>query len=667
MRIGRRIRKRGDEEGSNVATGPTRIVIVGGGMAAQRLVEKLTDAETADHFAITLLSDELSPPYDRVHLGAVLEGAAPHTLALRSREWHDSMRVELRLKDRATEIDRKRRAVWTESGGVVAYDRLVIATGAEPLLPPVPGIDHERVVTYRTLDDVERIAAASRDGGRVVLIGGGLLAIEAARSLQKRGCPVAIVERAPRLLPRQLDVEGASVLEAQIRSLGIDLHIQRRVMAIEEQGDDVVTRLDDGTRLAADLVVVAAGVRPRDALAREAGIRCGREGGIVVDDHMATSDPHVDAIGECVRHRDESYGFVAPCYGMADALAARLLGTAAPFQGAVPAASLKVDVISVSSVGEALEEGTGVSALSWSNDEAYRRIVLRDGRMVGAIAVGSGSDFPRLQEAVARGARVGARKRRRFANEGRLWRDGIERPLEEWPAAAVVCTCTGVTCGALRNEFEGGARTSFALSECTGAGSVCGSCKPLIEEIAGERSSAKRGQAGIALGIAALVGLAGTATAALLGPVPMATSVEAGPSIDFLWRDGWWKQASGFTLLGLCVLSLALSLRKRWKNFSIGTVRGWRIVHSTLGVATIVGVGVHTGFRMGVNLNFALMASLVGVVLLGSLTALVTSLEHRLPAPWGGALRRSWTAAHVVCFWPMPVLVLFHVLSVYMY
>ena len=644
-----------------------RLVIVGGGMTSQRLVERLVDSGVSRGLEITVLSDEQHPPYDRVALGDVLRERDPASLALRGADWFEDHGVRLALKQRVLRIDREQRRIRTSSGNELSYDKLVLATGGFPVRPPVPGIEQPGVVTYRNLDDVSRIAAAAQPAARIVVLGGGLLGLEAARALQLRGCAVDVVEAAPRLLPRQLDVEGAEVLATQIRALGLRLHLLTRARAVESGDGSFAVELDSGKRLPADLVVVAAGVRPCDGLARDAGLDCHSGGGVLVDDTLTTSDPAIHAVGECARHRDEAYGFVAPCYAMADVLAARFAGDDQHFEGAVPSARLKLDEVDVVAVGESLAEGSGVSALAWSENDSYRRIVLREGRMVGAISVGPDPHFPRIQQAVAEGSFVRAWQRRRFGREGRLWATGRSVPVAHWPDAAVLCTCTGTTCGTLRSAQEGGARTSLALSQCTGAGTVCGSCKPLVAELAGEMTEGRRDSAGAKLGAVAAAALILLAAAAWLGPVPPADSIEVGLGIDVLWRDATWKQVTGFGLVGLSLVSLLFSLRKRSARFSMGSFSAWRFAHTALGLGTIGALGLHTGFRLGANLNLALMLCFASVVAIGALAAGVTSLEHRLPARPAAWLRRGWTTAHVFVAWPLPVLIAFHVLSVYYY
>lgn len=588
-------------------------------------------------------------------------------LGFRDVDWYHEHGIQLRLKDRVESIDREARTVSTESGARVAYDQLVIATGGKPFVPPIEGNDLEGVLTYRTQEDAERIARAARNASRIVIAGGGLLGLEAARAVQKLGCEVDVIEMAPRLLPRQLDVEGAAVLERRIRGLGLGLRLFTRLSRVSSSGGRLCLELSDGEKLETDCLIFAVGIRPRDDAAASAGIECHPAGGVLVDDGLVTSDPAIFAIGECVRHRENVYGFVAPCYAMADVLADRLCGGDRIFEGASPSARLKIEEVDVSSVGESLADGRLVRDLTWLAEDQYRRVVVRDGHIVGAIAVGSGSEFPRLQEAVAKESRLRPSQERRFAKSGHLWKEGTSTPISEWPEGAIVCTCTGVTCGTLRTAWASGCHSSIALTEATSAGSVCGNCRPLLAELAGEVAASRRQGAGTALGAIAALALGLVAVTLVADPIPMSTSLAEGNSMDFLWRDGWWKQASGFTLMGLSVLSLALPLRKRIPALARTSFSRWRLVHTALGLGTMVVAGVHSGLRLGDNLNFWLMAGFLGLIALGAMSGLVSSLEHRLSQRAGSALRMGWTRAHVLLFWPLPVLLLFHVLAVYLY
>ena len=637
-------------------------------MSAQHLIERLVEMGAPRKFDIELVCEETSLPYDRINLASILEGKSPTTLQMRPSDWYEQNKISVRLGEPVVSLDPKIQSIQTNKGSVITFDQLVLATGGTPFVPPIPGADLKGVLTYRTVEDVKHIAAQTRPGFRVLIIGGGLLGLETGRMLVRQGCSVEIVEAAPRLLPRQLDTEGAALLESQIRSLGITLDLRKQVTEIRRKQDTLTAHLSSGPFRQADLIIIAAGIRPRDQLARSSGLSCSEKGGIQVDDRLRTSSSNIWAIGECVQHRDRTYGFVSPCYEMAETVALNLMGKRRRFLGASPAARLKVDEVDIVTVGESLSEGRNIRVLAWVGEAQYRRIVLRNNRIVGAIAIGSGSEFPILQEAVARRTRVWETHRQRFLHEGRLWPKGTSKSVKDWPDQAVVCTCTGVTCGRLRTEKRLGLTTSEQLSQKTGAGTVCGTCRPLLSELAEEtQASAEKPKSLTHLGLVGGLSLAALSLGAFVGPIPMSTSTQVTSTIDVIWREAIYKQISGFSLLGLCLLSLGLSIRKRTRSNALGSFGFWRFLHTVLGTSALAAVGVHTGFRLGANLNFVLMSCFLALVAVGSIASMVVAVERYLPALYAGRLRRIWTTAHILLFWPMPVLVLFHIICAYYY
>lgn len=644
-----------------------RLVIVGGGMAAHRLCQQLVTRGAAERFRVTVLSDEDGLAYDRVHLSDVLGGRAVEELVLSPEDWYRAHEVQWLPKARADSIDLARRTVTSSRGHVLPFDRLVLATGSSAIRPSIPGSDLPGVFTYRTREDVEAIAAAAdeaaRGRGRAVVVGGGLLGLEAASALADRGCEVTILERGPRLMPRQLDAGAARRLYDAVVGRGYALELGAELQRIEGDGARLRVALQQDWSIEADLVVFAIGVRPNDEVARRAGVVCHQAGGIVVDDTLETSVHRVHAIGECARHRDTLYGLVAPSYSMADALARQLLGDATPFEGVAPGTRLKLPGIEVSVVGDSLGGHRDDRALSWQDDVRYRSLTVRAGRLVGATSVGEWDGWARVQEAVAREARVRVGHERRFRDEGQLWRSPGARPIARWSDDAIVCTCTGVTCGALRAAVADGCGSSAALASATSASTVCGSCRPLLEELSGETTSAS-GRLDTGLLVAAFAGLSIALLVALGPPVPLTQSVRE-LAYDEIWRDPWLRKLTGFTTLGVCVASLVLSLRKRLPAVQRGAFGAWRRVHAFLGVAGVVGVGVHTGLRLGAGLDLALMTTFLGLTVLGAGAGAAAALERRLSPAAAGRLRRFGRNAHVLVFWPFLVLVGFHVFKVF--
>ena len=449
------------------------LVVTGHGPAAYRLVEAVRERDTENRWRITVLGEEPRPAYDRVALTSYLtEGA---DLAYPA---HDE-RVTLRTGDRVAAIDRAGRTVTTEAGLTLRYDALVLATGSVPFVPPVPGA--ENALVYRTIEDLdavrERVGRPGRAAG--VVIGGGLLGLEAARAVQGLGAETHIVEMAPWLMSRQLDEGGGAMLRRHIEALGLRVHTG----AMLERVEPGAVHLAGGTVLAADVVVFSAGVRPRDELARAAGLATGPRGGVVVDDSCRTQDPHVFAIGECASVDGQVYGLVGPCFSMAEVVADRLLGGAARFTGADLSTQLKLMGVDVASFGDPDADALNVS---YTDPIAgtYKRLVISDDAqtLLGGILVGDASGYPTLR------AYVGASLP---APPEQILFGGTEAVGGSVPDATMICSCNNVHAGAIRSAINGEGHTDLpAVKACTRAGTGCGSCVPLVKRLLDEELTA---------------------------------------------------------------------------------------------------------------------------------------------------------------------------------
>ncbi|MCB1775697.1 MAG: NAD(P)/FAD-dependent oxidoreductase, partial [Gammaproteobacteria bacterium] len=503
-----------------------------------------------------------------------------------------------------------------------------------------------------------------------IVLGGGLLGIEAARGMQPGNTRVTVIEHADRLLGRQLDEDASQRLQADIEALGIDVVIGDGVA--EVLGDPRVegVRLHSGRQLACDTLIVATGIRSNIALARKAQLAFGR--GIQVDDGMHTSDPDIYAIGECAEHRGNVYGLVAPGLEQAGVAAADIAGIDSRYAGSVAASRLKVvgtQVFSMGPVGAGEDPFYGRAHVY--RDEAngiYRKILVHRNRLVGAIGIGEWDETVRLQTVIGEKRPIWPWQVLRFLRTGRIWSVDDTQGVAAWPAASTVCQCTGVTRGAISEAIAAGACDAAAVTCQTGAGSVCGSCKPLVQDLLGSAAPAQPVTMHKALLASAGISLFG-ALMFLLGPnLPYADSVQQGWQWDMLWRDGLIKQITGFSILGLFAVGLLLSLRKRVRRFDrLGGFDGWRLAHIVLGVLVIVGLGLHTGFRTGSGLNLLLILSFTTMLLLGALSTGVIALEHRIGGALATRLRRQSVWLHILLFWPVPALLGWHVLKTYWY
>jgi nitrite reductase (NADH) large subunit len=368
------------------------LIVIGNGMAAARLVDELA-RRALGRYAVAVIGEEPRLAYNRVLLSALLaDEVGFDDIELRPARWWRDRGVTLRYGVRATAVDAAARNVTLAGGTRLSFSKLVFATGSQPIKPDIPGMDLPGVLTFRDVDDVNAIAAAKAAGTRVVVIGGGLLGLEAAYGLAKAGARVTLLHLMDRLMERQLDHRAALMLQRAVEARGIAVRLQAQTTRIAGNGKVEGVELRDGTTIAADAVVVAVGIRANAALARTAGLEVGR--GIVVDDHLETNAAGVHAIGECAEHRGCCYGLVEPAYEQAQLLARRLAGERASYPGSVLATNLKVSGVNVFSAGDFLGATAEAEEIVLSDPAAgvYKKLVIADGRLVGAVLFGDTAD-----------------------------------------------------------------------------------------------------------------------------------------------------------------------------------------------------------------------------------------------------------------------------------
>ncbi|HEY1178934.1 MAG TPA: nitrite reductase large subunit NirB, partial [Phytomonospora sp.] len=445
-----------------------RVVVCGDGMVGRRFTEELRRRDPAAR--ITVLAEESRPAYDRVRLSAFFDGASAEDLLM----GEPDAAVDLRLGEPALRIDRDRRIVHSAHGSY-RYDHLVLATGSSAFVPPIPGADSPGCFVYRTLDDLEALRAFAAGKRHGVVVGGGLLGLEAANALLLLGLAAEVVEFAPHLMPAQLDPAGGAVLRDHVTRLGIGVHCGTAVSAVTP-GPRLSLKTADGGGLTTDLVVFAAGIRPRDALAREAGLALGERGGVLVDTSCASGDPAILAVGECAAMEGVCFGLVAPGYTMAEVAADRIAGGTAVFPGADTATKLKLLGVDVASFG--VREGPLEANYLDPAEGVYARLVLSDdaSTLLGGILVGDADAYPVLRAAV--GGPVPGRLADLLAKDS-----GEGREL---PGSAQICSCNAVTKDAITGAIADGHDDVAALKKCTRAGTTCGSCVPLLKRLLDE-------------------------------------------------------------------------------------------------------------------------------------------------------------------------------------
>jgi nitrite reductase (NADH) large subunit len=461
-----------------------RLVVIGAGMASGRMLEHLFE-EAPGRFAVTLFGAEPRGNYNRIMLSPVLSGEKTYDeIVTHDAEWYAQHGVETRFGEAVTRIDRARKVV-VSPGGETPYDRLVIATGSAPFIIPVPGKDLPGVLAYRDLDDTEAmIAASTRPGAKAVVIGGGLLGLEAAAGLRLRGMDVTVLHLMGHLMERQLDPAAGYLLQRELEGRGIRVHCRAQTQAIlgEDRVEGVL--LEDGTAYEADLVVMAVGIRPEARLGVDAGLEVSR--GIMVDDRMVTSDPAILALGECAEHDRVCYGLVAPLYDMAKVAAKTLLGEPAAFRPVETSTKLKVTGVDLFSAGD-FAEGEGREEIVFRDPGrgVYKRLVLEQDRIVGAVMYGETGDGPwffghlkdRTDVSDMRDALIFGP-----AYAGGAGADPLAA-VAALPDAAEICGCNGVCKGRIVEAIGGGATSLDAVKATTKASGSCGTCAGLVEQV----------------------------------------------------------------------------------------------------------------------------------------------------------------------------------------
>ena len=636
------------------------IVVIGSGPVGVRTVQELLRRGPRE--SVVLYGAEAVEPYNRARLSSFLAGDL---------SW-ESLRTELpacpalqrRYGCAVVSVDHRQRTVLDASGCVQPYSQLVFATGSKAHMPVLDGISLAGVHAFRDLADTQQLFVRSVRSRCTVVLGGGLLGIEAARAMRRFDTRVIVVEANARLMSRQLDERASMRLAQHLQSMDISVELGQGVRRILGASSVEGIELMDGRRLECDTVVVATGIRPTIELARTTGIVVDR--GIRVDDQMRTSDEHVYAVGECAEHRGIIYGLLAPGLEQAAVAAASICGQSSSYLGSTTATRLKVVGLPVFSIGVTASEDTppGARTRVHESPQSYSRVITHHGRLIGALQIGEESQIGRLQEAVAQRRVIFPWQSLRFARTGQLWPDEAQQHVTAWPAHVVVCNCTGVTRGQLTSAIASGCASIAALAEKTGASTVCGTCKPLLAQMVGSNVPAPPVESATTLRVWAAIALALALTFIVPWTIPYATTVRAGVPWDLLWREDFYKQLSGYSLLGMTALALIMSLRKRMTAFTAGRFSTWRSLHVVVGALALIALLVHTGGRVGSNLNLLLLGTFAALIVLGSGTALVMAAEHRLGAR-APRVRARWYWLHLLLFWPVPVLLGMHVLKTY--
>ena len=463
-------------------TKPT-LVVVGNGMVGHTFLERLIEAGGADTHNIVVYGEETRAAYDRVHLSEYVDGRSEADLRMPGADDYAANGITFHAGQQIVRVDPDANSLQLGNGERVHFDKLVLATGSRPFVPPIPGNDLDGCFVYRTLDDLDAIKACAENGRSGVVIGGGLLGLEATNALQKLGLDAHVIEFAPRLMPVQLDADGGRVLRERIEALGITVHTDCATAAIESQPTGGLRlQFADGNHLDTDLVVFSAGIRARDELARDAGLAVGERGGVVIDDRCQTGHPDILAIGECASWQGRQFGLVAPGYRMAEAAVDTLTGGDTVFSGADMSTKLKLLGVEVGSVGDAHAAEDGATTICLQNGTAatYAKLVLKDNAVTGAVLVGDNQAYDTVLQYALNGLPLPENPVSLIAGDTE---GGGGLSADSLPDTATICSCLNVSKAQIIQAVDDGHHDLAAVKKCTGASSGCGGCAALTTDV----------------------------------------------------------------------------------------------------------------------------------------------------------------------------------------
>ncbi|MCH9726298.1 MAG: nitrite reductase large subunit NirB [Planctomycetes bacterium] len=461
------------------------VVVIGNGMVGLRFCEQLVEKDQQHQYKIVTFCEEPRAAYDRVGLTQFFAHNDAEKLMLARQEWYTENNIDLHLADRAVSINRQNKVIYSQKGEEIPYDKVVIATGSYPFVPSVPGIKNRGVFVYRTINDLELIIQYAKHSKKAAVIGGGLLGLEAAKATLDLGLETHVLEFAPRLMPRQIDDAGSKILVQKIEELGVQVHLNKATDEVLGESKVTGIRFQDGEELDLDMIIVSAGIRPRDELARECALEVGERGGILVNDSLQTSDPDIYAIGEVALHSGMVYGLVAPGYQMAEVAAANLCDVDQKYQGSDLSTKLKLMGVDVASFGDYEAEPAVSKCLTFEDPfkGVYKKLVFNlDGtRLLGGILIGDASDYGSLSLLAKSEDLLPCSPHELVVGSG----GGIPGgDATEMPDESQICSCNNVTKGAICNAIIDESLTSIdQVKACTKAGSGCGGCMPLVTDL----------------------------------------------------------------------------------------------------------------------------------------------------------------------------------------
>jgi len=647
------------------------IVIVGNGPVGMRVAQELIDRKP-DVFIIIYGKEEVEP-YNRVKLSSWLAGEIGQEQLYDNLNLSDNSNVEFRSGIKVTQIIRDRKLIFDDAGNSQSYKKLILATGSSAFIPEINGIHKNGVYTFRDIHDTHLLLECQKNCDHIVVLGGGLLGVEAARSMIRFGAKVTLIEHSDRLLGNQLDETASNFLVDELTKKGIEVKLNQGVSAVLGVRDVEAVLLLSGNVITCNSVVLATGIKPNIQMAKLAKLAFGR--GIRTNDFMLTSDKDIYAVGECAEHRGEVYGLVGPGLEQAAVAASHILGIEGEYKGSVVSSRLKVIghmVFSMGPMGEHAAKSFGKThVFEDKSTGVYRKILIEKNRIAGAIAYGDWNEIHSIQAAIHSKKWLLPWKVWSFKSTGDIWPE--LNNVANWPSTETVCQCMNISRGVISDAINSGSNTVVAITQKTCAGSVCGSCKPLIAELIDKDAPLEPVTYAKGLLTTAILSTLLLFLILFIPGFQFSDSVTSKNLFDQLLTETHLKQWTGFSMLGVLSLGLIITPLKRLSFFKkkiskqTNGIASWRFFHAILGLLIIVILISHTGAHWGSGLNRYLMISFYSMMIIGAIATLIYSLEHKIKVVNATQIRSKMLSWHVYVLWPLPVLLGFHILKTYWY
>jgi len=655
---------------THVEDGELPIVVIGAGPVGINFCQKLVEQSGK---RVVLYADENYLPYNRVKLSLYLAGEISQDelyFDLSKDPVFSSGQIKLHLGNQIASINVDERYVTDEKGMRQPYGKLVFATGAKSFVPPVKNLDVRGVYTFRDLRDADHLLARLGSSHHTVVVGAGLLGLEIAKGLSRHGTKVTVVDVNGWVLFRQLNQTASEKVEAFFEKQGVEI---KKNLLIKEIASDEAGRLKgfytsgSDEMFECDTLVFATGTKPEIGLAKQAGLA--HATGIIVNERLLTSNPDVYAIGDCAEYKNEIHGIVSPGYDQASVAVNHLLGKPGEYHGSEFTTVLKVAGIEVFCAGSEDElQRAGTKTFEYEDKEGnYRCIITDNNRIVYVISIGQWDEANRLAEAVTSQRRYSSLRFFKFKFKGNFFPEN-ESSVAYWPENAIVCNCMSVTRGQLSESILAGNHSIESLQKSTHASTVCGSCQPKIQSLLEEETGGQVEKKALAFSkgllIVGLISFLAALISVFLPEIPASDTVLSG-GYDQVWLDGLNKQITGFVLLGLSLLAMSLAIFKRYVQKLKKVFSGMRFVHVVLGLLAVAVLLLHTGNLSGEGLNQWLLIDFIIVLTIGGLMSAWLSLEHKTSMSVASQFRKLFGWGHILAVWALPVLLGFHVLSVY--